>query len=374
MPPPKGKPKYKGKPPGWKPPKPKNAPPINQPPKPPKPKPPKKKPNKYTVKQGDNWFNIAQQQLGDQELSQNIVKVNPDVYRLKPGMVINLPGSPVSQEPQSVLGYDPRMRGRGFTEAQQLGYDPNLRGRSAGSSDSTFLDVWGQRYGQLQKAFESKIKTPEEVAASNAFGNAVRYGAQGLTKGLANLFGAEYEMTAQPPNLADIVRPLAAQQGRLEAQAAAMPKKSGYGGYDVPPKPVRPGEGPTGAVWGSEIGGVSDRPPVSPMTLAMIDQGVSPYRITEAEQSYLGFSDEDMQALGYEYQDGNWIVQPRVEAPPPSAGAYSGSAPYSYGSGWGGGWGGGGGGGGGGKGIYGRPASGAYRPPPGTFGLVTWRL
>ena len=47
--------------------------------------------NKYVVRQGDSWESIAGKLTGNQRQFLEIAKVNPNIYSLLPGMVINIP-------------------------------------------------------------------------------------------------------------------------------------------------------------------------------------------------------------------------------------------------------------------------------------------
>jgi hypothetical protein len=119
-------------------------------------------------------------------------------------------------------------------------------------------------------------------------------------------------------------------------------------------------------------------------TLTIMEGGARPKFLSRREQLLIGFSDEQMQEMGYVFDEENkqWILGEIIEGPQ----NYGAAAPYGYGYSprYGRGYGGGGGryGGGGGytypqsfverqrRGLVPEQA----RNRPARFGAVTWRI
>lgn len=330
------------------------------PPRPPwtPPKPPKLPQKKYTVKKGDNYMTIAQEMYDDQELAGNIVKANPFIRALKPGMIIDLPRDTRSPQATSDINRE--------IEAS-LGLSP---GQAADPALSTRIGQASAQFGAAAEGAQQSLRDrlyPIAEGLTRQFERTIGTNIDRGVNFLKDRLGADFTQApvAYPGQVSgqggvrsnDDPLTIAARihesaQAKLDAQAleAAQP--------GVPTlrngRPIQQGKGD----WQPMIG-------ESPMY--QVYKGKSPLLIDPVSQRLLKLTDQDLTDMGYQFDGENWRRLAVVDNYGTlGAGAYTGYAPYR---GYGGG---GGGGGGGGTRVSGAPGSGGYKPPPGSFGLVTW--
>lgn len=316
-----------------------------KPPKP-KPKPPWTPPKyggknePYTVKKGDTWHNIAEAKYGDQEMADKIVTVNPDVKKLKTGLIID---TPVLKPPTSNIQPFGGSGAVGLTSGQQFGSWLSRTGKQVGN--------WAAR-------------TFHDPDATAAMGQEIKEGVLG-----AGTAGYDLGITLPEGSAAEgeAIKTSLFGETRINIAQAAYEKRVNSNEYlisDV--KPVDDVSPITGR-RSLQRRGAGHVPMIGESPIYQLYRGKSPAMIDPQSQRMMKLTDATLESMGYEWDGEVWRRLSVIPATTPwGAGAYTGDPRRGR-------RGGGGGGGGGGRRVSGAPGTGGYKPPPGAFGLVTWK-